>query len=210
VSESVTSAIYAAGFNSNTRFYASSLKMLGMTPTEYRRAGRGVEVKFAVGSCFLGNVLVAASERGVCAIFLGDDPESLLRELQDRFSRAELLPGDGRFNTWVSQVVGFIDGSLAELKLPFDVQGTVFQKRVWQALTEIPVGSTASYLEIAERLGDPKSARAVAGACAANPLAVAIPCHRVVRTDGSLSGYRWGVERKRALLEREGFAATCP
>ncbi len=206
--DSVTSAIYGAGFNSHARFYASSSKMLGMTPTEYRRLGRGAKIHFAVGLCSLGSVLVAASERGVCAITLGDDPEELLCDLQQRFAQAEILPGEEQFNRWVSRVVGFIDAPGTKLDLPLDVQGTVFQKRVWQALTEIPVGSTASYSEIAERLGDPRASRAVAGACAANPLAVAIPCHRVVRVDGSLSGYRWGIERKRTLLESEQLTTS--
>lgn len=203
--ESVTSAIYGAGFGSSARFYESSSKMLGMTPTEYRRLGRGVTMRFAMGLCSFGNVLVAATERGLCAITLGNNPEELLRDFQDRFAQAEIFPGDERFDSWVSQVVGFVDGRRAQLEIPLDVLGTAFQQRVWQALTEIPLGSTASYSEIARRLGDPSASRAVAGACAANPLAVAIPCHRVVRVDGSLSGYRWGIERKRALLERESL-----
>ncbi len=163
---------------------------------------------FAVGLCSLGSVLVAATERGVCAIALGDDPQELLRDLQDRFAQAEISPGEEEFNSWVSQVVRFIDAPGTKFGVPLDVQGTDFQQRVWQALTEIPGGSTASYSEIAARLGDPKASRAVAGACAANPLAVAIPCHRVVRVDGSLSGYRWGIERKRALLERERLTTS--
>jgi AraC family transcriptional regulator, regulatory protein of adaptative response / methylated-DNA-[protein]-cysteine methyltransferase len=203
-SASVTEAIYSAGFNSSSRFYAASENALGMTPTEYRRAGKGVEVRFAVGLCSLGSVLVAASERGVCAILLGDDPEELVRDLQVRFAQASLVGADKEFEDWVAHVVGFIDVPGGMFKLPLDLQGTVFQVRVWQALKAIPVGSTVSYSELAERIGAPKSARAVARACATNPVAVVIPCHRVVRTDGSLSGYRWGVERKRELLTREG------
>ena len=146
---------------------------------------------------------MAASERGVCAILMGDDPDALARDLQDRFPRADLIGGDADFEQLVARVVGFVEAPRLGLDLPLDVRGTAFQQRVWQALREIPAGSTVSYTEIAQRIGAPKAVRAVAGACAANALAVAIPCHRVVRNDGGLSGYRWGVERKRALLERE-------
>jgi AraC family transcriptional regulator of adaptative response/methylated-DNA-[protein]-cysteine methyltransferase len=199
----VTEAIYEAGYGSAGRFYAQSGAVLGMTPTRYRGGGSGTRIRFAVGQCSLGALLVAASERGVCAIFLGDDPAALVRDLQDRFPRSELIGGDPGFEGWVSRVVGFVEAPGQGLDLPLDVRGTAFQQRVWQALRKIPPGKTASYAEIARRIGAPEAARAVAGACAANPVAVAIPCHRVVRADGALSGYRWGVERKRALLERE-------
>jgi AraC family transcriptional regulator of adaptative response/methylated-DNA-[protein]-cysteine methyltransferase len=202
----VSRAIYESGYNSNARFYGESQQVLGMTPTAYRAGGANAEIRFAIGECSLGAILVAASERGVCAILLGDDPEALARDLQDRFPRATLIGGDSEFEELVSRVVGFVEAPALGLDLPLDVRGTAFQQRVWQALREIPPGSTASYAEIASRIGSPKSVRAVAGACAANSLAVAIPCHRVVRTDGSLSGYRWGVERKRALLQREAGA----
>jgi AraC family transcriptional regulator of adaptative response/methylated-DNA-[protein]-cysteine methyltransferase len=202
----VTEAIFDAGYNSNSRFYEKSNDLLGMTPTNYRAGGANTEVRFAIGECFLGAILVARSERGVCAILLGDDAEGLARELQDRFPRANLIGGDEGFEQLVSRVVGFVEAPGLGLDLPLDVRGTAFQQRVWQALREIPAGETASYMEIARRLGSPNSVRAVAGACAANTLAVAIPCHRVVRNDGGLSGYRWGVERKRALLERERHA----
>lgn len=202
-SGSVTEAIYQAGYNSNGRFYEESNQLLGMTPTNYRAGGTSMEIRFAVGECSLGSILVATSQRGVCAILLGDDPDALVRNLQDRFPRASLIGGDARFEELVATVVGFVEAPRLGLDLPFDLRGTVFQQRVWQALREIPPGETASYAEIAERIGSPKAARGVAQACAANPLAVAIPCHRVVRTDGGLSGYRWGVERKRLLLERE-------
>ncbi len=205
-SRSVTAAIYESGFNSNGRFYDQSQQVLGMTPTIYRAGGVDAEIHFAVGECSLGSILVARSELGVCAIFLGDDPEALTRNLQDRFPRATLIGGDPEFEQLVSRVVGFVEAPALGLDLPLDVQGTAFQQRVWRALTEIPAGSTASYTQIAGRIGSPSAVRAVAQACAANPLAVAIPCHRVVRTDGGLSGYRWGVERKRALLEREARA----
>jgi AraC family transcriptional regulator of adaptative response/methylated-DNA-[protein]-cysteine methyltransferase len=202
-SATVTEAIYDAGFNSGGRFYADADGILGMTPTAYRAGGADAAIHFAVGQCSLGAILVARSAKGVCAILLGDDPETLVRDLQDRFPRAELLGGDPSFERTVAQVVAFVDAPALGLDLPLDVRGTAFQQRVWRALREIPAGRTASYAEIAERIGSPKSVRAVAQACAANALAVAIPCHRVVRHDGQLSGYRWGVERKRQLLRTE-------
>ena len=203
-SKTVTEAIYDAGFNSGGRFYETSDQLLGMTPTDYRAGGAETEMRFAVGECSLGSILVAQSAKGVCAILLGDDPEALVRDLEDRFPRATLVGGDAAFEQIVAKVIGFVERPALGLDLPLDVRGTAFQQRVWQALREIPAGSTASYTEIAARIGAPTGARAVAQACGANPLAVAIPCHRVVRTDGSLSGYRWGVERKRTLLRREG------
>ncbi|PHV10012.1 bifunctional DNA-binding transcriptional regulator/O6-methylguanine-DNA methyltransferase Ada [Chitinimonas sp. BJB300] len=202
-SDSVTQAIFEAGYSSNGRFYAEANGLLGMTPTNYRAVGSNVLIHFAVGECSLGAILVAQSQRGVCAISLGDDPDILVRDLQDRFPQAQLIGGDDDFEQLVARVVGFVEAPARGLDLPLDVQGTAFQQRVWQALREIPAGSTASYTQIAERIGAPKAVRAVAGACAANALAVVIPCHRVVRSDGNLSGYRWGVERKRALLEIE-------
>jgi AraC family transcriptional regulator, regulatory protein of adaptative response / methylated-DNA-[protein]-cysteine methyltransferase len=202
-SSSVTEAIYDAGYNSNGRFYEKSNEVLGMTPTDYRAGGANANIRFAIGECSLGSILVAASERGVCAILMGDEPDALARDLQDRFPRANLIGGDTKFEALVAKVVGFVEAPKLGLELPLDVQGTAFQQRVWQALREIPAGATASYADVATRIGAPKSVRAVAQACAANALAVAIPCHRVVRSDGGLSGYRWGVERKRALLDRE-------
>ena len=205
--DTVTQAIYSAGFNSGGRFYAQSDAVLGMTPREFRAGGADTEIRFAIGACSLGSILVAQSAKGVCAILLGDDPDALLRDLQDRFPRAELVGRDAGFEALVAQVVGFVEAPGLGLDLPLDVRGTAFQRRVWQALREIPAGTTASYAEIAARVGHPKAVRAVAAACAANALAVAIPCHRVVRTDGALSGYRWGVERKRVLLAHERRAA---
>ena len=204
---SVTDAIYGAGYNSNGRFYEESDGVLGMTPSAWRAGGANTDIRFAVGLCALGSILVAASERGVCAILLGDDPDALTRDLQGRFPRARLIGGDAKFEKLVARVVGFVEAPRIGLDLPLDVRGTAFQQRVWQALRAIPPGETASYSEVARRIGAPKSVRAVAGACAANALAVAIPCHRVVRNDGGLSGYRWGVERKRALLDREARGA---
>jgi AraC family transcriptional regulator of adaptative response/methylated-DNA-[protein]-cysteine methyltransferase len=199
----VTEAIYTAGYKSNSRFYAKSSESLGMAPDRFRKGGDGATVRFAVGECSLGSVLVASSEKGVCAIFLGNDPDSLARELQDRFPKAKLIGGDREFERIVSQVVGLVEAPQIGLDLPLDVQGTAFQQRVWQALRGIPAGRTASYTDIAARIGMQKAVRAVAQACGANPIAVAIPCHRVVCRDGSLSGYRWGVERKQSLLQRE-------
>ena len=200
---SVTGAIYGAGFNSSGRFYEKSTTMLGMTPSQYRNGGANEEIRFAVGQTSLGAILVASSQKGVAAILLGHDPDALVRDLQDRFPKARLIGADRDYEAMVARVVGFVETPAIGLDLPLDVRGTAFQQRVWQALQEIPVGETVSYAEIARRIGSPTSVRAVAGACAANGLAVAIPCHRVVRNDGSLSGYRWGVERKRALLFRE-------
>jgi AraC family transcriptional regulator, regulatory protein of adaptative response / methylated-DNA-[protein]-cysteine methyltransferase len=200
---SVTAAIYESGYNSNARFYDDSERMLGMTPSDYRAGGANAEIRFAIGECSLGSILVGRSERGVCAILLGDDPDALAREFQDRFPRASLIGGDAEFEDVVARVVGLVEAPSLGLDLPLDVRGTAFQQRVWEALRAIPAGTTATYSEIAARIGAPRSVRAVAGAVAANPLAVAIPCHRVIRNDGGLSGYRWGVERKRALLQRE-------
>jgi len=205
-SDTVTEAIYGAGFNSNGRFYATSADVLGMAPANFRAGGSGASIRFAVGECTLGAIVVAATEMGVCAILLGDEPDALLRDLQDRFPQARLIGDDKAFEQWVSKVVGLVEAPALGLDLPLDVRGTAFQQRVWQALREIPAGATASYSDIAERIGAPKAVRAVAQACASNAIAVAIPCHRVVRNDGGLSGYRWGVVRKRALLEREGAA----
>jgi AraC family transcriptional regulator of adaptative response/methylated-DNA-[protein]-cysteine methyltransferase len=202
-SPSVTAAIYDAGFQSSGRFYAEADGMLGMTPSDYRAGGASAEIRFAIGECSLGSILVAATSRGVCAILLGDEPEELLRDLQDRFPRANLIGGDASFERIVAQVVGLVESPALGLDLPLDLRGTAFQQRVWEALRAIPAGSTATYSDVAARIGAPRSARAVARACASNPVAVAIPCHRVVARKGALSGYRWGIERKRELLARE-------
>ncbi len=200
---SVTDALYDAGFGSSGRLYEASAGALGMTPGRYRAGGQGETIRFAVGACSLGAILVAATERGICAILIGDEPEPLVRDLQERFPRAELKGAEPAFEQTVAQVVGLVEAPRLGLDLPLDVRGTAFQRRVWEALRAVPAGSTVSYAELARRIGLPTGARAVAGACAANPVAVAIPCHRVVRLDGALSGYRWGIERKRTLLERE-------
>jgi AraC family transcriptional regulator of adaptative response/methylated-DNA-[protein]-cysteine methyltransferase len=200
---SITEAFFDAGFNSNGRFYEAASGVLGMKPADFRSAGLNNRIRFAVGECSLGSILVAQSNRGICAILLGDDPDRLVQDLQRQFAKAEFIGGDAEFEQLVAQVVGFIEAPALGLELPLDIRGTAFQERVWQALRAIPVGSTASYAQIAERIGAPSAYRAVAQACGANTLAVAIPCHRVVRSDGGLSGYRWGVERKRQLLEGE-------
>jgi AraC family transcriptional regulator, regulatory protein of adaptative response / methylated-DNA-[protein]-cysteine methyltransferase len=202
-SGTVTEAIYDAGFNSNGRFYEKSTDILGMTPTQYRAGGTAEVIRFAVGQCSLGAILVASSEKGVASILIGDNPDVLVRDLQDRFRNAHLIGGDSDYELLVARVVGLIEAPRLGLDLPLDVRGTAFQQRVWQALRDIPAGRTVTYMDIARKIGSPKSVRAVAGACAANNIAVAIPCHRVVRNDGSLSGYRWGVERKRILIDRE-------
>lgn len=207
---SVTEAIYAAGYGSSGRFYERSDEVLGMTPTQFRQGGANMEIRFAIARTSLGSVLVASSERGICAITMGDDPELLLRDLQDRFPAAELIGGDAGFEATVAAVIALIERPGSAFDLPLDIRGTAFQRRVWEALRRIPPGQTVTYAEIARRIGMPQAVRAVAGACAANALAVAIPCHRVVRTDGSLSGYRWGIDRKRTLIDREAAAAREP
>jgi AraC family transcriptional regulator of adaptative response/methylated-DNA-[protein]-cysteine methyltransferase len=201
--DTVTSALHEAGFGSSSRLYAQTDKLLGMRPRDFRAGGSETEIRFAAGECTLGSIVVAASNKGICAILLGDDVERLIEHLQQQFPAAQLSGGDAQFENWVAQTVGFVDDPRIGLGLPLDIRGTAFQQRVWQALCDIPAGSTASYAAVAARIGQPSAARAVARACASNPIAVAIPCHRVVRQDGGLSGYRWGVERKRALLAKE-------
>ncbi|HEV7329393.1 MAG TPA: bifunctional DNA-binding transcriptional regulator/O6-methylguanine-DNA methyltransferase Ada [Bosea sp. (in: a-proteobacteria)] len=205
---SVTEAIYDAGFNSSGRFYEKSTGMLGMTPSQYRAGGADEEIRFAVGQTSLGAILVASSTKGVASILLGDDPDGLVRNLQDRFPKAQLIGMDREYEALIARVCGFVENPGLGLDLPLDVRGTAFQRRVWQALRAIPVGERVSYSEVARRIGSPNALRAVAGACAANNLAVAIPCHRVVRNHGALSGYAWGVERKRSLLDREAALST--
>jgi len=202
-SGSVTGAIYSAGFTSASRFYESSKKRLGMTASTFRRGGDGAEIRVAVGECSLGSILVAATTRGICSIQFGDDPDRLLRDTQEMFPKAVFIGGDQGFEKLVARVVAMVESPGRDPSLPLDVQGTAFQERVWRALQEIPLGDTATYSDIARRIGTPAAVRAVARACASNRIAVAIPCHRVVRSDGSNGGYRWGVERKRELLNRE-------
>lgn len=201
---SVTAAIHDAGFNSSGRFYETAPARLGMSPGSYRKGGAGEHIRYAVEPCALGWIIVAATRQGLCAIEFGDAPQALAERIRSRFPQAGFEPADDVFKHWVSQVLGYLEQPRGVLDLPLDVQGTIFQQRVWQALRAIPAGQTASYGEIAARIGQPKAHRAVAHACACNPVAVAIPCHRAVRADGSLAGYRWGILRKRELLRREG------
>ena len=199
----VTDAVYQAGFASSSRFYHETATTLGMKPTNYKRGASGALIRYAVVQSYLGWVLVAATTQGVCAIHFGDSPEMLQAGLRDRFPKAELRDNEPGFDVWVAKAITFLESPRLGLDFPLDIQGTAFQRRVWRALQDIPAGATASYADIAARIGQPTAARAVAQACAANALAVAIPCHRVKRGNGELGGYRWGVERKRALLERE-------
>ncbi|MBS1104021.1 bifunctional DNA-binding transcriptional regulator/O6-methylguanine-DNA methyltransferase Ada [Gluconobacter sp. Dm-62] len=199
----VTEAIYASGYSSSSRFYEKADSLLGMKPAALRCGARAERLSFAIGQCSLGAILVASGERGIVAILMGDEPDMLARDLQDRFPNAALVGAEPDYEEHVAQVVGLIETPAVGLRLPLDIRGTAFQQRVWNALQAIPAGQTATYTEIAKAIGHPGSVRAVANACGANTLAVAIPCHRVVRRDGTLSGYRWGVACKKALLERE-------
>jgi AraC family transcriptional regulator of adaptative response/methylated-DNA-[protein]-cysteine methyltransferase len=199
----VADAIYGAGYSSSSRFYEESTRRLGMTPTAYKNGGQDIVIRYAIRPCSLGFVLVAQSDKGICAILLGDEPDALTRDLRARFARAELKPGDGDFEQVVATTVAFLEAPRTGFDLPLDLRGTSFQRRVWQALSEIPAGETVTYGELARRIGKPTAARAVAQACGANPLAVAVPCHRALGAGARLSGYRWGTARKRRLIERE-------
>lgn len=199
----VTEALYDAGFGSSGRFYAAADGALGMLPAAYAKGGKAAVIRYGIGRSSLGRVLAAASDRGICAILLGDDDAELIADLCRRFPRAEAIAADTAFQETVDAVVALVEEPKLGLSLPLDIRGTAFQERVWQALRAIPAGETRSYAELAQAIGAPGAQRAVAGACAANSLAIAVPCHRVVRGDGSLSGYRWGADRKRHLLLRE-------
>jgi len=201
--DSITTTLYEAGYHSSGRFYKDSKGMLGMKPNEYKGGGRNATIQFAIGQSSLGSILVGRSDQGICAILLGDDPEALARDLQDRFPNAEITSADATFEDTVAKVVSFVEQPKQKFDLPLDIRGTAFQQRVWEVLRRIPAGKTMSYAEVAQAIGAPSATRAVAGACAANPIAFAIPCHRILRSDGNISGYRWGVERKRELLRRE-------
>ena len=204
----ITASIYAAGFGSSSRAYEAAPAGLGMTPGTRRRGGSGETIRFVTVATPLGWALVAATGCGICMTALGDDRDSLAAALRQRFPRAELVAEDAGLKEWADRIVRFITAPEQNLDLPLDIRGTAFQARVWRALQKIPLGKTASYTEIAARLGQPKAVRAVAQACAANKLALVVPCHRVIRSDGELGGYRWGLERKRALLAREHAAAA--
>jgi AraC family transcriptional regulator, regulatory protein of adaptative response / methylated-DNA-[protein]-cysteine methyltransferase len=202
----VSPALYEAGYGSTSRVYEHAHTRLGMTPATYGRGGLGTRIAFAVVACALGRVLVAATERGICRISLGDDPHALERGLRAEFPSATIAHDDAALRSWVAEITAHLDGRRPELDLPLDVRATAFQRRVWEALRKIPYGSTRSYAAIARAIGKPTAARAVARACATNPAAIVIPCHRVVRDDGALGGYRWGMERKQALLKQEAGA----
>jgi AraC family transcriptional regulator of adaptative response/methylated-DNA-[protein]-cysteine methyltransferase len=199
----VTEVIYDAGYGSSSRFYETLAPKLGMKPGTFLKGGAGEVIRFAVGECSLGSILVAATDKGICAIQLGDDPEALVDALQERFPNASLAGGDAGFERVVAEVIGMAEDPARGLRLPLHVRGTAFQLKVWEALRTIKPGETLTYKELAAKIGTPGAVRAVASACANNKIAVAIPCHRVVRTGGVLAGYRWGVERKAVLLARE-------
>lgn len=199
----VTQSMAREGYRSAGRFYSDTQQILGMSPTQFRTGGIGVTIRFGIGQSSLGSILVAMTDKGICSILLGNDPDLLIEDLQDRFPKADLIGGDAEFEQYLATVVAFVEDPYLGLDLPLDIRGTAFQQRVWQTLRKVPPGKRVTYTELARRISAPQSVRAVASACAANPIAVAIPCHRVVRLDGSLSGYRWGIERKEELLRRE-------
>ena len=201
--DGVTTALYNAGYGSSSRLYEKAPQQLGMTPATYRQGGRGILIQYSILACTLGRLLVAGTERGVCAIRLGDSDEELESSLRREFSAAEILRDDAALHAWAEELLQHLEGRQPQLNLPLDIRATAFQMRVWRELQAIPYGSTHSYSEIAAAIGQPSATRAVARACATNPVAVVIPCHRVVREDRSLGGYRWGIERKRRLLEQE-------
>jgi AraC family transcriptional regulator of adaptative response/methylated-DNA-[protein]-cysteine methyltransferase len=201
--QSITQALYDAGFNSSSRYYAAAKDLLGMTASAFRAGAKGEQIRFAIAQCPLGALLVAASARGLCWIALGDDPAALLTQFQERYPQAALTANDPEFDAWIAQIIGHIEEPAEALALPLDIRGTAFQQRVWAALQAIGPGETWTYSALAQKIGAPKAVRAAASACAANPLAIAIPCHRIVRRSGGMGGYRWGLARKKALLTRE-------
>lgn len=201
--ERITDAIHAVGYGSSSRLYERSDERLGMTPSTYKKRGAGMTLFYSAVPCPLGWLLVAATERGVCKVSLGDQPGSLLDDLAAEFSAAERLRDDEGLGYWVERIVAFLEGWQPDINLPLDLRATAFQLKVWRELQAIPAGETRSYSQVAAAIGQPKASRAVANACASNPVALIIPCHRIIRADKSLGGYRWGIERKRALLEAE-------
>lgn len=203
--DDITGALYDAGYGSSSRLYERSNAELGMTPAAYQRGGTAMQIHYTITNSPFGRLLVAATERGVCAVSLGDDDAALEAELRSEYPAAEITRDNARLNQWVAALIAHLSGEQPRLSLPLDIQATAFQRRVWQALQAIPYGSTQSYREVAEAIGAPTAARAVAQACATNPVALVIPCHRVVRAGGELGGYRWGVSRKQALLAREAL-----
>jgi AraC family transcriptional regulator of adaptative response/methylated-DNA-[protein]-cysteine methyltransferase len=205
--KSITDALYETGYGSSSRVYERSNAQLGMTPATYRKGGKGMKIGYSIAKSALGKVLVAATERGVSAVYLGDGEAKLVQELRDEYPRAELAPADDSFERWVKEIVQRVQGKPPRIELPLDLQATAFQRRVWQELQRIPAGSTRTYSQVARALGNPKAVRAVARACATNPVSIVVPCHRVIREDGNLAGYRWGLSRKERLLEQERSAS---
>ena len=199
----VTDAMYDAGYSSSSRLYEGAAGHLGMSPASYRRGGKGAQIAYTTVSCPLGQLMVAATEKGVCAVKLGSSPEELEADLRDQFPQARLYPDDSHLGRWIRAILQHLEGKQPRLELPLDIRSTAFQRLVWENLRAIPYGATRTYQQVARDLGKPGGARAVASACAANPVAVVVPCHRVVRGDGSLGGYRWGLQRKEALLKQE-------
>jgi AraC family transcriptional regulator, regulatory protein of adaptative response / methylated-DNA-[protein]-cysteine methyltransferase len=199
----ITDALYATGYGSSSRVYERSDAQLGMTPATYQKGGKGMKIRYTTAKSSLGEVLVAATERGVSAVYLGDAAGKLVNELRDEYPRAEITAADGAFAEWVEEIVARMEGSAPRRELALDLQATAFQRRVWQELQRIPRGTTRTYSQIARAVGKPRAVRAVARACATNPVSIVVPCHRVVRADGKLAGYRWGLSRKEKLLERE-------
>jgi AraC family transcriptional regulator, regulatory protein of adaptative response / methylated-DNA-[protein]-cysteine methyltransferase len=204
--KNITDALYETGYGSSSRVYERSNAQLGMTPATYQKGGTGMKLEYTIAKSPLGKVLVAATERGVSAVYLGDAQNQLVEELHQEYPRAEITPASGSTQRWVREIVQRIEGQPAQEELPLDLQATAFQRRVWQELQKIPRGATRTYSQVARALGNPKAVRAVARACATNPVSVVVPCHRVVREDGKLSGYRWGLNRKEQLLASERAA----
>jgi AraC family transcriptional regulator of adaptative response/methylated-DNA-[protein]-cysteine methyltransferase len=203
----VADAIYGAGYGSSSRVYERSAEQLGMTPDQYRRGGRGRTIRYAIVDSSLGRLLLAATDKGVCRIKLGESADKMARSLHNEFPSATIERNDGALEAWVEEVRGRIDGRVPSIELPTDVRATAFQRTVWEELRRIPFGETRSYSEVAAAIDHPRATRAVANACAGNPVAIVIPCHRVIRKDGSTGGYGWGPERKAELLRREKTAS---
>lgn len=204
--KSVADALYGTGYGSSSRVYERSNAQLGMTPATYRKGGKGMKIEYTIAKSPIGKVLVAATERGVSAVYLGDAQNKLVAELHEEYPRAEISPATGSVQRWVREIIQRIEGKPAQVDLPLDLQATAFQRRVWQELQRIPRGTTRTYSQVARALGRPKAVRAVARACATNPVSVVVPCHRVIREDGNLAGYRWGITRKERLLATERAA----
>ena len=209
--ERVTDAIYSVGYSSSSRLYENSDEKLGMAPSAYRKRGQGMTLFYSIVPCPLGHLLVAVTERGICNLSLGDRSDELVADMEKEFDRAERIRDDEGVGYWVGKIIAYLEGWQPHLDLPLDIRATVFQLKVWKQLQAIPVGETRSYSDIAAAIGQPTASRAVANACAGNPVALIIPCHRIIRKDKSLGGYRWGIERKRTLLESENrFKESMP